>query len=76
MSIQDGFAQHRPERVLSFPEVIEGLGVSRATFYRTIKLHLPVVQLSTRRFGIRESDYEAFLGERSAPSPRATQALG
>jgi predicted DNA-binding transcriptional regulator AlpA len=60
----------RPERVLSFPEVIEGLGVSRANFYRRIKPQLPIVQLSPRRFGVRESDYQAFL-ERSAPAQRA-----
>ena len=58
---------YRLERVLSFSEVIGSLGISKATFFRRVKKQLPIVELSDRRRGVRESDYVAYL-ERRAPA--------
>jgi predicted DNA-binding transcriptional regulator AlpA len=44
-----------PDRVLTFAECRARLGVSRATFHRKLRHKLPVVRLSDRRFGVRES---------------------
>jgi predicted DNA-binding transcriptional regulator AlpA len=52
--------------VLSFAEVIAGLGISKATFFRKVKKQLRVVRLSDRRLGVRESDYRAYLDQQAA----------
>lgn len=50
-----------PDRVLSFAECQHRLGVSKATFWRNFRHKLPVVQLSERRFGVRESALRRWL---------------
>jgi predicted DNA-binding transcriptional regulator AlpA len=59
---------YRLESVLSFAEVIGSLGISKATFFRRLRKQLPIIQLSDRRLGVRESDYVAYL-ERRASRP-------
>jgi predicted DNA-binding transcriptional regulator AlpA len=54
-----------PDRVLSFNEIIERLGISKPTFFRSIKPQLPIVFISARRQGVRESDFEAWLVSRT-----------
>lgn len=50
-----------PDRVLTFAECQDRLGVSKATFHRRLRHKLPVVQLTERRFGVRESALLRFL---------------
>jgi predicted DNA-binding transcriptional regulator AlpA len=44
------------DRVLPLAEVERVLAVSHSTFHRAIRPTLPVVQLSSRRLGVRMSD--------------------
>ena len=53
--------------VLGFEFVKTDLGISHATFFRTIRHQLPTIQLSTRRFGVRKSDYDAWKQSRIRP---------
>lgn len=46
--------------VLDFKFIAADLGISKATFHRSVRPKLPVVQLSPRRLGCRKSDYEAW----------------
>ena len=46
--------------ILSFDYIKGDLGIAHATFHRSVRHLLPVIQLSTRRFGVRRSDYEAW----------------
>lgn len=50
-----------PDRVLTFAECQRRLGVSKATFHRSLRRKLPVVRLSDRRFGVRESALQRWL---------------
>jgi predicted DNA-binding transcriptional regulator AlpA len=52
-------------RVLSFGEIIDILGISKPTFFRSIKPQLPVVYISKRRQGVRASDFEAWLQKKT-----------
>lgn len=58
---KDAAALPAPDRVLSFAECQHRLGVSKATFWRNLRHKLPVVQLSERRFGVRESALQRWL---------------
>jgi predicted DNA-binding transcriptional regulator AlpA len=52
------------DRVLTFEECRQVLGISKATFHRRLRHKLPVVQLSDRRFGVRLSSLQRFLDSR------------
>ena len=49
-----------PDPVLTFDYITADLGVSKATFNRSIRHKLPVVQLSPRRLGCLQSKYYEF----------------
>jgi hypothetical protein len=53
-------------RIWSFGEIIADLGISKATFHRSVKKSLKVVHISERRLGVREDDYLAFLEQRAS----------
>ena len=54
------------DRILSKPEAAKAIGVSDATFERVVRRGEgpPVIQLSPRRQGIRESDLNKWLNDR------------
>jgi hypothetical protein len=52
------FAPLERDPVLSFNFLIADLGCSKSTFHRGPRRELPVVQISTRRLGVRKSDFE------------------
>lgn len=57
----------RPKRrILSPREVCAVLGVSLASWNRNFRRQLPVVQLSSRRIGVWNTDLEAFLARQTA----------
>jgi predicted DNA-binding transcriptional regulator AlpA len=55
----------RGECVLSFSEIINILGISKPTFFRSIKTQLPIVYISKRRQGVRASDLETWLQKKT-----------
>jgi hypothetical protein len=52
-------ARDDTDPILSYAECAADYGVSIATFKRAILPHLPIVQITDRRRGIRRSDHEA-----------------
>ena len=48
-------------RILSFGEIVEILGCSKKHFHTAIKHQLPVVMISSRMRGVRQSDFEKWL---------------
>jgi excisionase family DNA binding protein len=54
------------DRVISIRQAAEKVGVSVPTFRRVIEAGEgpPVIQLSTRRLGVRESDVSKWLNDR------------
>jgi hypothetical protein len=49
------------DRILSFREIVEAIGVSHKHFHLVIKPQLPVIEISKRSRGVRQSDFEAWL---------------
>jgi hypothetical protein len=68
--------QLRPDadRLLSFQECADDLGVHRTTFYRAVLPYLEVVEISAQRRGVRESVFEAFKRSRTRPPARKSDA--
>jgi excisionase family DNA binding protein len=63
-------------RILSLAEVAERLGCSRRTIERAISIGEgpTLMQISMRRIGIAEHDYEAWIARRRRPAPGTKQA--
>jgi len=57
--------------VLDFQYIMEDLGVSKSTFFRSIRPTLPVVEISDRLRGVRQSDYSVWKGARVRAPRRA-----
>ncbi|WP_191057564.1 hypothetical protein [Geminicoccus harenae] len=65
------FAHFAGDPILSFDELIADLGCSKATFHRGPRHELPVVQISERRLGVRQSDYERWKASKIQAPARA-----
>ena len=63
-------------RTLSLTEIAALEGCSRRTVERAISLGIgpSLVQISKRRVGVREDDYEAWVNRRRRPAPGDTKA--
>ena len=66
-AVRDATMAVTADPVLGFEFVKADLGISHATFFRTVRHQLPIIQLSTRRFGVRKSDYDAWKQSRVRP---------
>ena len=66
-AVRDATLAATADPVLGFEFVKADLGISHATFFRTVRHQLPIIQLSTRRFGVRKSDYEMWKQSRVRP---------
>ena len=58
-------------RILSLTKIAAREGSSRRTVERAISVGLgpSLVQISKRRIGVREDDYEAWVARRRRPAP-------
>ena len=63
-SLRDTMLEGAADPVLTFAFIKADLGVSHATFYRSLRHKLPVVQISDRRFGVFRSNYEKWKDSR------------
>jgi hypothetical protein len=53
--------------ILSPEEMCRDSGISMATWRRQYRNELPIIQMSPRRIGVRRSDWQRYLSERTQP---------
>jgi hypothetical protein len=70
-SLRETMLEGAADPVLPFSFIKADLGVSHATFHRSVRHELPVVQISDRRLGVRRSDYEKWKASRVRPGRAA-----
>ena len=59
-AVRDAVLAVTSDPVLTFEYIKGDLGISHASFFRSVRHELPIMQISPRRFGVRRSDYEAW----------------
>ena len=56
--------------LLSFAFIEADLGISHNSFHRGPRREMPVVKLSSRRYGVNRSDYERWKASRTIAAAR------
>ena len=68
--LRDAVISETGDPLLSFAYIESDLGISHNSFHRGPRREMPVVQVSSRRYGIKRSVYEAWKVSRTIAAVR------